>query len=108
MCCTVYGTASIYKILSLPCELRAIATGGATVFLMSGKLPEQNCKVSGLKCKVRRCPMANIYLRPEMTIVTQHKIIIITAPSGAGKTSITRQLLKTYPDQLAFSISATT
>jgi guanylate kinase len=52
--------------------------------------------------------MANIYLRPEMTIVTQHKIIIITAPSGAGKTSITRQLLKTYPDQLAFSISATT
>lgn len=43
-----------------------------------------------------------------MTIVTQHKIIIITAPSGAGKTSITRQLLKTYPEQLAFSISATT
>ena len=43
-----------------------------------------------------------------MTIVTQHKIIIITAPSGAGKTSITRQLLKTYPGQLAFSISATT
>lgn len=43
-----------------------------------------------------------------MTIVTQHKIIIITAPSGAGKTSITRQLLKTYPEELAFSISATT
>lgn len=43
-----------------------------------------------------------------MTIVTQHKIIIITAPSGAGKTSITRQLLKTYPGELAFSISATT
>lgn len=37
-----------------------------------------------------------------------HKIIIITAPSGAGKTSITRHLLKTFHDQLAFSISATT
>lgn len=37
-----------------------------------------------------------------------HKLIIITAPSGAGKTSITRQLLKTFPDQLAFSISAAT
>jgi len=37
-----------------------------------------------------------------------HKIIIITAPSGAGKTSITHYLLKKFPDQLAFSISATT
>jgi len=37
----------------------------------------------------------------------QNKIIIITAPSGAGKTSITRRLLKTFP-QLAFSISAAT
>jgi guanylate kinase len=36
-----------------------------------------------------------------------NKIIIITAPSGAGKTSITRQLLQQYP-QLAFSISAAT
>jgi len=35
------------------------------------------------------------------------RIIIITAPSGAGKTSITRYLLKTI-DRLAFSISATT
>ena len=35
------------------------------------------------------------------------RIIIITAPSGAGKTSITRWLLKKYP-QLAFSVSATT
>ena len=35
------------------------------------------------------------------------KIIIITAPSGAGKTSITRYLLSVYP-QLAFSISAAT
>jgi guanylate kinase len=36
-----------------------------------------------------------------------HKLIIITAPSGAGKTSITRYLLKKYP-QLSFSISAAT
>jgi guanylate kinase len=35
------------------------------------------------------------------------KIIIITAPSGAGKTSITRYLLNKYP-QLAFSVSAAT
>ncbi|MES2646784.1 MAG: guanylate kinase [Bacteroidota bacterium] len=35
------------------------------------------------------------------------KIIIITAPSGAGKTSITRYLLEQFP-QLSFSISAAT
>ena len=39
---------------------------------------------------------------------SEHKIIIITAPSGAGKTSITRHLLKTFPNKLAFSISAAT
>jgi guanylate kinase len=39
---------------------------------------------------------------------SSHKLIIITAPSGAGKTSITKHLLKTFPDQLAFSISAAT
>lgn len=37
----------------------------------------------------------------------QQKIIIITAPSGAGKTSITRYLLNKYSN-LAFSISAAT
>ena len=35
------------------------------------------------------------------------KLIIITAPSGAGKTSITRHLLAKFP-KLAFSISAAT
>ena len=35
------------------------------------------------------------------------KMIVITAPSGAGKTSITRHLMKVFP-QLAFSISAAT
>lgn len=35
------------------------------------------------------------------------KIIIITAPSGAGKTSITKELMKRFP-QLSFSISAAT
>jgi guanylate kinase len=43
-----------------------------------------------------------------MTINKQQKIIIITAPSGAGKTSITRYLLTKYADKLAFSISAAT
>lgn len=36
-----------------------------------------------------------------------HKIIIITAPSGAGKTSITHHLMQLFP-QLAFSVSAAT
>ena len=35
------------------------------------------------------------------------KMIIITAPSGAGKTTIVRHLLKTF-DELSFSVSATT
>lgn len=40
--------------------------------------------------------------------MSSEKIIIITAPSGAGKTSITRYLLGKYPDKLAFSVSAAT
>lgn len=43
-----------------------------------------------------------------MTMNMQQKIVIITAPSGAGKTSITRYLLKKYPGKLAFSVSAAT
>ncbi len=36
-----------------------------------------------------------------------NKCIIITAPSGAGKTTVVRHLLQTYPDRLGFSVSAT-
>jgi guanylate kinase len=43
-----------------------------------------------------------------MTINNQQKIIVITAPSGSGKTSITKHLLNLFPDKLAFSISAAT
>ena len=39
---------------------------------------------------------------------TTNKLIIIAAPSGAGKTSVTRHLLKAMPGQLAFSVSAAT
>jgi guanylate kinase len=35
------------------------------------------------------------------------KIILITAPSGSGKTSVVNHLMKKFP-QLAFSVSATT
>ncbi|PSR14064.1 MAG: guanylate kinase [Bacteroidetes bacterium] len=35
------------------------------------------------------------------------KMLIFTAPSGAGKTTIVRHLLRTFPE-LAFSVSATT
>jgi guanylate kinase len=35
------------------------------------------------------------------------KLVIFSAPSGSGKTTIVRHLLKTFPDKLEFSISAT-
>ena len=38
----------------------------------------------------------------------KHKLIIIAAPSGAGKTSVTRHLLNVLANQLAFSISCAT
>lgn len=38
----------------------------------------------------------------------KNKVIIIAAPSGAGKTSITRHLLHSLSNELAFSISAAT
>ena len=36
------------------------------------------------------------------------KLIIFSAPSGAGKTTIVQHLLAKFPDKIAFSISATT
>ncbi len=42
-----------------------------------------------------------------MSFDISHKLIILTAPSGSGKTSITKCLLRKYP-VLAFCISATT
>ena len=37
----------------------------------------------------------------------EKKLIVFTAPSGSGKTTVVRHLLKTF-DKLAFSVSATT
>jgi guanylate kinase len=45
---------------------------------------------------------------PESTPVKQGKLIIFSAPSGAGKTTIVKHLLSKYPNKIAFSISATT
>src|SRR5690606_15477481 len=36
------------------------------------------------------------------------KLIIFSAPSGAGKTTIVKHLLSTHPDKISFSISAST
>ena len=36
------------------------------------------------------------------------KVLVLTAPSGAGKTTLVRHLLASLPDELAFSVSATT
>ena len=48
----------------------------------------------------------NLHLQNAAHKANMKKLIIITAPSGAGKTSITKYLLNKYP-QLAFSVSAT-
>jgi guanylate kinase len=36
------------------------------------------------------------------------QLIVISAPSGAGKTTITKRMLDAHPNELSFSISATT
>jgi guanylate kinase len=51
--------------------------------------------------------VAAYFCRYFSTLMQANKIIIITAPSGAGKTSITKFLLHKYPS-LAFSVSAAT
>jgi guanylate kinase len=37
-----------------------------------------------------------------------NRIVILAAPSGAGKTTIMARLISAMPEQLSFSISATT
>jgi guanylate kinase len=49
----------------------------------------------------------SITTHPFSEVAEGKPILIITAPSGAGKTSITRHLLSKFP-QLSFSISAAT
>ena len=41
-------------------------------------------------------------------VPTTGKILVFTAPSGAGKTTLVRHLLEAMPERLAFSVSATT
>ncbi|MCX8081595.1 MAG: guanylate kinase [Bacteroidia bacterium] len=36
-----------------------------------------------------------------------NKLVIFSAPSGAGKTTLVKHVLNTFPDQLEFSVSAT-
>jgi len=43
-----------------------------------------------------------------MKASTSGKILVFTAPSGAGKTTLVRHLLERFPEKLAFSVSATT
>jgi guanylate kinase len=38
----------------------------------------------------------------------EEKIIILAAPSGAGKTTIKGRIIAALPNNLAFSVSATT
>jgi guanylate kinase len=40
--------------------------------------------------------------------MNQGKLIIFSAPSGSGKTTIVRHLLNTFPNKLSFSVSACT
>lgn len=40
--------------------------------------------------------------------ISKGRLLIITAPSGAGKTTVVHHLLREFDQQLAFSVSATT
>ena len=58
-------------------------------------------------CKILFSRALPLFLRQQHHNTVAKKVIIITAPSGAGKTSITRYLLHKY-SSLAFSVSAAT
>ena len=47
-------------------------------------------------------------MSPDLSPPPTGKLLIFTAPSGAGKTTLVRHLLARFPDRLAFSVSATT
>ena len=47
------------------------------------------------------------FIQPMSSKQVDHKLVVITAPSGAGKTSVARHLMQTFPT-LSFSVSATT
>jgi len=40
------------------------------------------------------------------SVESHKKMIVVTAPSGAGKTTLVHHLLDSFPDKLSFSISA--
>jgi guanylate kinase len=61
--------------------------------------------IDGLQCG--NTNINPLLCRSLLSMPQTNKLIIITAPSGAGKTSITHYLLKKYP-QLSFSVSAAT
>ncbi len=42
------------------------------------------------------------------TLLSSYDMVLFTAPSGAGKTTVVRHLLEKYKDDLGFSISVTT
>lgn len=59
------------------------------------------------RCKRQAFTKSVLIIFFSLHMATGNKIIIITAPSGAGKTSITHHLMHIFP-QLAFSVSAAT
>jgi len=59
-------------------------------------MPEKNSSRSAASTQIVSKPMP------------AGKILVFTAPSGAGKTTLVRHLLGKIPDKLAFSVSATT
>ncbi len=53
-------------------------------------------------------PISDAFQPADSNPAPSGKILVFTAPSGAGKTTLVRHLLGKFPDKLAFSVSATT